>query len=151
MLLTLEEDCKKLSLLEKMWMKNFKDMSSIIRKTIVSLKLRRSLYNIYVRSVLLRCGAECWDLKKEENRKIELRKMRMLRMICRKKTELWATPTITLYRCSLHLHYRYSFKYNSWRTNTNSVYLKLQKYKFLKKLIYHKLRLFALWISSNIF
>ena len=61
----------------------FKDITSVLCKTFVSLKLQGSLYKSCVRNALC-YFAECWALKKEDERKLQTAKRRMLRMICGK-------------------------------------------------------------------
>ena len=62
-----------------MWMEEFKNISSVLRKTVLSLKLRGSTYNGSVKSVFC-YGAECWALKKTNERKLQTTEMRMLCM-----------------------------------------------------------------------
>ena len=64
------------------WQK-FKDIASSLSKRLVSLKLRGSMYKSCARSVVC-YGAQCWALKKKDQRKLQTTKMRMPRMICGK-------------------------------------------------------------------
>ena len=61
--------------------KKFKDTASVLCKIVVSLKLRGSMYKGCIRSVLC-YGAECWALRKEDERKLQTIEMRMLSMMC---------------------------------------------------------------------
>ena len=57
--------------------KKFQDTAFILCKRVLSLKVIKRMYKSCVRSILC-CGAECWALRKEDRRKLETTKLRML-------------------------------------------------------------------------
>ena len=63
--------------------KKFKEVSGVLCKKGISLRIKRALYKCYVRSILT-YGAECWPLRVEDERKLKTTEMRMLRMLCGK-------------------------------------------------------------------
>ena len=63
--------------------KKFNEVSNVICRRSVSLKVRGTLYKCYVRYAPT-YGAECWALKMEDERRLKTTEMRMLRMICGK-------------------------------------------------------------------
>ena len=63
--------------------KKFKETARVLCKRVVSLKLRGSLYKSCVSSVLC-YGADCWTLKTEDERNMQITAMRMLCVICGK-------------------------------------------------------------------
>jgi len=58
--------------------KKFKEISGLLSKRGLSLKIKGTMYKKYVRS------AECWAMKVEDVRRMKSTEMRMLRMICGK-------------------------------------------------------------------
>ena len=60
--------------------KKLKEVSNVIYRRSISLKVRGTLYKSYVRNALT-CGAACWALKMEDERRLKTTEMRMLRMI----------------------------------------------------------------------
>ena len=63
--------------------KKFEEVSNVVCRISISLKVRGTLYKSYVRNALT-YGAECWALKMEDERGLKTTKMRMLQMICGK-------------------------------------------------------------------
>ena len=63
--------------------KKFKDVSSILWKKGLSLRIKQIFYETYVQTTLT-YGVECWEMKEENERKPKTTKMRILHMLCGK-------------------------------------------------------------------
>ena len=63
--------------------KKFKELSGVLCRRLLSLKLKGLLYKTCVRSAMC-YGAECWALKKVEIKRMQAAEMRMIRMMCGK-------------------------------------------------------------------
>ena len=60
-----------------------KDVLNAMCGKSISFKVKGTLSKSYVRSTLTHAGAECWELREEDERKFKTTEMRMLRMILR--------------------------------------------------------------------
>ena len=67
-------------------MKKFKDIANVLLKRAASFKLKGGTYKSCVRTALC-YNAEHWALSKEDKRKLQTTKIRMLHMICGKTLE----------------------------------------------------------------
>ena len=61
--------------------KKFRDMSGVLCRKGMSLRMKGELYKACVRSAMI-YGSETWAMKEEQKRRLETNEMRMLRMIC---------------------------------------------------------------------
>ena len=74
--------CIKSAKIRYRW-KKYKNMTNVLCKKVVPLKLRGSTYNSCVKRAV-RCGAKSWVLKKTDEKKLKTTHSRVLRMICGK-------------------------------------------------------------------